>query len=162
MQPRGAQNKKKKGAGKEAESRQKGALDTWIKRSRVEVEKTGNNEAAENSSDTSMELEHNNNSSLLFLPRLHVKMMIRAEKKKKISALFLQRNDFGYLKKPVPYNSKITIIQLYGPKRYQNKSSPFAKKDRRSLSQQWFEKVFTNGEIVARKWLLYSSYRQAC
>ena len=62
MQPSGAQNRKKKRAREEAESRQKGTLDTWIKRSRVEVERTGNNEAAEKSSDTSMESEHNNNS----------------------------------------------------------------------------------------------------
>ena len=74
---------------------------------------------------------------------------------------FLQRNDCGYLKKPVPDNLKITKIQ-HGPERYQNKRSPFAEKDGRSLSQQWFKKVSTNGEIVARKWLLYSPYRQAC
>ena len=48
------------------------------------------------------------------------------------------------------------------PGRYQNKINPFAEKDGRSLSQQWFEKVSTNGEIVARKWLLYSPDRQAC
>ena len=98
---------------------------------------------------------------VLFLPRLHVKMMIPAEKKKEISALFLQRNDFGYLKKSVPDSLKITIVQ-HGPERYQNKSSLFAEKDGRSLSQQWFKKVFINGEIIARKWLLYSPYRQAC
>ena len=34
------------------------------KRSRVEVEETGNNEAAENSSDTNMESEHNNNCTV--------------------------------------------------------------------------------------------------
>ena len=32
----------------------------------MEVEETGNNEAAENSSDTSMESEHNNNSTVSF------------------------------------------------------------------------------------------------
>ena len=61
LQPSGAQKRIKKRAREEAESRQKGALDTWIKRSRVEVEETGNKEAAENSSDTSMESKHNNN-----------------------------------------------------------------------------------------------------
>ena len=71
-----------------------------------------------------------------------------------------ERHDFGYLKKPVPDNLKIIIIQ-HGPEGYQNKS-PLAEKDGRSLSQQWFEKVFTNGEVVSRKWLLYSPYRRAC
>ena len=66
----------------------------------------------------------------------------------------MPRNNFGYLKKAVPDNLKITIIQ-HGRERYQNKSSPFAEKDGRFLSQQWFEKISTNGEIVARKWLLY-------
>ena len=37
---------------------------TCVKRNRVKVEETGNNEAAENSSDTSMESEHNNNSTV--------------------------------------------------------------------------------------------------
>ena len=74
---------------------------------------------------------------------------------------FLQRSDFGNLKKPVSDNLKITIIQ-HGPERYQNESSLFAEKDGRSLSEQWFKKVSTNGEILARKWLLYSPYRQAC
>ena len=58
----------------------------------------------------------------------------------------LERNDFGYLKKAVSDNLKIAIIQ-HGRERYRNKSSPFAEKDGRSLSQQWFEKVSTNGEI---------------
>ena len=52
MQPSRAQNRKRKKAREEAESRQKEALNTWIKRSRVEVEKIGNNEAAKNSLDT--------------------------------------------------------------------------------------------------------------
>ena len=50
---------------------------------------------------------------VLFLPRLNVKMMIPAKKKKDFS-IFLQRNDFGYFKKPVPDNLKIIIIQ-HGP-----------------------------------------------
>ena len=87
-------------------------------------------------------------------------MMIPMEKKR-IFQHFFAKNDFGCLRKPVPDNLKITIIQ-HGLERYQNKSSPFAEKDGRSLSLQWFEKVSTNGEIVARKWLLYSPYRQAC
>ena len=62
VQPSGAQNRKKKRTREEAESRQKRALDTWIKRLGVEIEETGNNEAAKNSSDTSMESEHNSNS----------------------------------------------------------------------------------------------------
>ena len=74
---------------------------------------------------------------------------------------FLQRNDFGYLKKLVPDNLKMTTVQ-HGPERYQNKSGPFAEKDGRSSSKQWFEKVYTNGEIVERKWLLHSPYREAC
>ena len=65
----------------------------------------------------------------------------------------MRSNEFGYLKKPVPDNLKITILK--------NKSCPFAEKDGRSLSQQRFEKVSTNGEIVTKKWLLYFPYRQA-
>ena len=103
VQPSGAQNRKK-GSGEE-------------------VEETGNNEAAESSSDTSGE--------------------------KKDFSPFLQRNDFGYLKKPVPDNLKITIIH-HGPERYQNKSCIFVEKDRRSSFQQWLEKVSTNGEIVGK------------
>ena len=53
----------KKSAREEAESRQKEALNTRIKRSRMEVEEIGNNEEAENSSVTSVESEHNNNST---------------------------------------------------------------------------------------------------
>ena len=60
----------------------------------MEVEETGNNEAAENSSDTGIESEHNNNTVVLFLPHLHVKMMIPAEKKK-ISALFCKETILG-------------------------------------------------------------------
>ena len=85
-QRNGAQNRKKKRAREETESRQKEALNTWIKRCRVEVEETRNNEAAENSSDISMESEHNNNSTVS--SRLNVKIMIPAEKKKKILILF--------------------------------------------------------------------------
>ena len=114
----------------------------------MEVEKTGNNEAAENSSDTRMESEHNN-SSAVSSPSPCQDDDSNGEEKGDFSN-FLQRNDFGYLRKPVPDNLKITIIQ-HGPERYQNKSSPFAEKDGRSLSLQWFEKVSTNGEIVARK-----------
>jgi len=159
VQPSGAQNRKKKRAREKAESRQKGALDTWIKKNRVDVEETENNEAAENSSDTSMEPEHNNNSTVSSLSPCQDEDSNREENID--FDIFLQRNDFGYLKKPVSDNLKITIIQ-HGPERYQNKSCPFAEKDGRSLSPQWFEKVSTNGEIVARKWLLYSPYRQVC
>ena len=80
-----------------------------------------------------MESEHNNNSTVSF-PSQCQDDDSSGDKKENFST-FLQRNDFGYLKKPVPDNLKITIIQ-HGPERYQNKSSPFAEKDRRSLSQQ--------------------------
>ena len=123
------------------------------------VEKTGNNEAAENSSDTSMESEHNNNSTVSS-PSPCQDNDSRGEEKGDFST-FLQRNDFGYLKKPVSDSLKITIIQ-HRPGRYQNKSSLFTEKVGRSLSQQWFEKVSANEEIAARKWLLYSPYRQIC
>ena len=96
----------------------------------------------------------------MFLPRLHVNDDSSGEEKGDFST-FLQRNEFGYLIQPVSDNLKITIIQ-HGPERYQNISCQFAEKGGRSLSQQWFEKVSTNGEIVARKWLLYSPYWQAC
>ena len=125
----------------------------------MEVEETGNDGAAENSSDTSMESKHNNNS-IVSSPSPCQDDDSSGEEKGDFST-FLQKNDFGYLKKPVPDNWKITIVQ-HCPERYQNKSSPFTEKDGRSLSQQWFEKVFTNGEIVARKWLLYSPDRQPC
>lgn len=58
----------------------------------------------------------------------------------------------------------MTIVQ-HGPEKYQNKSgpfTPFAEKDGRSFSKKWFYKASTNGEIVERKWLLYSPYRDAC
>ena len=97
----------------------------------MEVEETGNNEAAENSSDTSMESEHNNNSTV-FSPS-PCQDDDSSEEEKGDFSTFLQRNDFGYLKKPIPDNLKITIIQ-HGLERHQNKSSPFAEKDERSLS----------------------------
>ena len=125
----------------------------------MEVEETENNEAAENSSDTSMESEHYNNSTVSSSSPCQNDDSSGEEKGD--FSTFLQRNDFGCSKKPVPDNLKITIMQ-HGPERFQNKSSPFAEKDGRSLSQQWFEKVSTNGEIIARKSLLYSPYRQAC
>ena len=108
-------------------------LNTWIKRCRVEVEEIRNNEATENSSDTSMKSEHNNNSTVSSLSQCQDDDS-SGEKKEDFST-FLQRNDFRYLKKPVPDNLKITIIQ-HGPERYQNKSMPFAEKDGRSLSKQ--------------------------
>ena len=119
---------------------------TWIKRNRVEVEERRNNEAAENSSDTSMESEHNNNRTVSSTSPCQEDDSSREQQGD--SSTFLQRNNFGYLKKPVPDNLKITIIQ-HGPERHQNKSCSFAEKDGRSLFQQWFEKVSTNGEIVA-------------
>ena len=106
-----------------------------------------------------MESVHNNNSTVSSLSPYQDDNSSGEEKGD--FSTFLQRNDFGYLKKPVSDNLKITIIQ-HGPKRYQNESSPFAEKDGRSLSQQWFEEVSANGEVVARKWLLYSPYRKAC
>ena len=124
----------------------------------MEVEETGNNEAAKYTSDTSMESEHNN--STISFPSPCQDDDSSGEAKGDFST-FLQRNDLEYLKKPVSNNLKIAMMQ-FGPERYQNKSCPFAEKDGRSLSQQWFEKVSTNGEIAARKWLLYSPYRQAC
>ena len=57
VQPNGAQNRKKKRARDEAESRQRRASDVWLKRSRGEVDKT-RDEAAENSSDTSIVSQH--------------------------------------------------------------------------------------------------------
>ena len=125
----------------------------------MEGEETGNNEAAENSSDTSVESERNNNSAVSSSSPCQDDNCSGEEKGD--FSTFLQRSDFGYLKKPVPDNLKITIIPN-GPERYQHKSCPFAEKDRRFLSQQWFKKVSTNKDIVARKWLLYSRYRQAC
>ena len=108
----------KKRAREEAKSRQKGALDTWIKRSRVEVEETESNEAAENSSDTSMESEDNNNRTVSS-PSPCQDDDSSGEEKRDFNT-FLQRNDFGYLKKPVSDNLKITIIQ-HGTERYQKK-----------------------------------------
>lgn len=59
----------------------------------------------------------------------------------------------------------MTLVQ-HGPKRYQNKSGPFTsfaeKGHGRSFSKKWFNKVSINGEIVERKWLLYSPYRDTC
>ena len=124
----------------------------------MKVEETENNEAAENSSDTRMESEHNNNRTVSSTSPCQDDDSSREQKGD--SSTFLKRNNFGYSKKPVPDNLKITIIR-HGPERYQNKSCPFTEKDGRSLSQQWFEKVSTNREIVARKWLLYFPYRQA-
>ena len=65
VQPSGARKRKKRELleKKQSLNNKKRALDTWIKRSRVEVEEIGNNEAAKNSSDTGMESEHNNNST---------------------------------------------------------------------------------------------------
>ena len=65
-----------------------------IKRSRVEVEETGNNEAAENSSDTGIESEHNNNSTVSS-PSPCQDDDSRGEKKEDFST-FLQRNYFGH------------------------------------------------------------------
>ena len=95
MQPSGAQNRKKKRAIEEAESRQKGTLDTWIKKSRVEVEEKGNNDATENFSDTSMESEHNNNSTLSH-PHPYQDDDSSRDEKEDFST-FLQRYDFEYL-----------------------------------------------------------------
>ena len=106
-----------------------------------------------------MESEHKNISTVFFPSPCQDDDSSREEKGD--FSTFLQRNDFGYLKKPVSDNLKITVIQR-GPDRYQSKSCPLAEKNGRSLCQQWFEKVFTNVEIVKRKWLLYSPYRQAC
>ncbi|XP_013792050.1 zinc finger MYM-type protein 1-like [Limulus polyphemus] len=119
----GAQNRKKRA--REEESRQRGTLNDWIKRSKEEVE---DNDLCKKDGDFST---------------------------------FFERNDFGYLKKPVSNKLKITIVQ-HGPERYQNKSGPFIEKNGRSFSKQWFEKVSTNGETVKRKCLLYSPYRKAC
>ena len=80
-----------------------------------------------------MESENNNNSTVSS-PSQCQDDDSSGEEKEDFST-FLQRNDFGYLKKPVPDNLKITIIQ-HGPERYQNKSMPFAEKDGRSLSKQ--------------------------
>ena len=66
----------------------------------MEVEETGNNAGAENSSDTRMESENNNNNTVSS-PSLYQEDDSSAEEKGDFST-FLQRNDFGYLKKPVP------------------------------------------------------------
>ena len=114
----------------------------------MELEETENNEVAENFSDTSIKSEHNNNSTVSF-PFLCQSDYFSREETGDFST-FLQRNDFGYLKKPVL--NDLEIIIKHGPERYLNKSCPFAEKDGRFLSQQWFKNVSTNGEIVARKW----------
>ena len=80
-----------------------------------------------------MESEHNNNSTVSFPSQCQYDDSSGEEKKD--FSTFLQRNDFGYLKKPVPDKLKITIIQ-HGRKRYQNKSSPSAENDRISLSHE--------------------------
>ena len=88
---------------------------------------------AEDSSDIESE-------DLLFL--MIIQFQVKKIKNLEFST-FLQNHDFGYLKKPVPNNLRMTIVQ-HGPEIYQHKSSPFAEKDGRSSSRQWFEKVSTN------------------
>ena len=91
VQPSGAQSRKKKRAREEAESRQKEALDTWIKRSRVEV-----NEIMRQRRALQIPVwSQNTIIMVLFLSRLHVKTMISAEKKKEILPLFCKETILG-------------------------------------------------------------------
>lgn len=166
VQPSGAQNRKKKRGRDEEESKQKGALDSWIKRSKEEAEKEEHDVGvAEDSSD--MESENKTVSSQSPCQNDDSTSTSSSEENKDDhkedfnTMTFFQKHDFGYLKKPVPDNLRMTIVQ-HGPERYQHKSGPFAEKDGRSLSRHWFEKVSTNGETVARKWLLYSPYQEVC
>ena len=113
----GAQNRKK-GARDEAESRQRWALDVWLKRSRVEADKT-RVEVAEDSSDTSIMSQHNNsndNDNIVSSPSARQD----DDSNEKDFSIFLQRNNFRHLKKPVSDKLKITIIQR-GLDKHQNK-----------------------------------------
>ena len=126
----------------------------------MEVDKT-RDKMAENSMDTSMVSQHNSNNDNDYIVSSPSPCPDDDNNEEKNFSTFLHRNNFGYLKKAVPDKLKITIIQ-HGPEKYQNKGSAYAKKDGRPLSQQWFHKVSTNGDSVARKWLVYSPYRKAC
>ena len=72
----------------EAESRQRGVFDVWIKRSRMEVDKA-RDEAAENSSDTSIVSQRVIVMMIIiwFLPRLRVKIIILRKMKANFSIL---------------------------------------------------------------------------
>ena len=70
---------------------------------------------------------------VLFFPRLPVKIMIAAERKKKFQH-YVAKKRFWVFEETSSNNSKITIIQ-HSSERYQNKSCSFAEKDGRFLSQ---------------------------
>ena len=122
LQPSGAQNRKKKRGRVEDESHQRGALDAWIKRSKEEVGEPGEVKddvgAEKDFSDAdSARSEHNTLS-----PQSRCQDDDPCEENKEDFSIFLQRSDFGCLKKPIPDHLKMTILQ-HGPERYQNKSA---------------------------------------
>ena len=68
-------------------------------------------------------------------------------------------HDFGRLRKPISTHLVKCLVQQ-GPENFQHKG-PFAKKEGRSLSKHWFETLSSNGKRLQRKWLVYSSCKQA-
>ena len=160
VQPSGAHNRKKKRTRDEIEQLQRGALNAWIKRRNVDVEVkddvcSGPSNSHDSSDTNPCQPEPNAVSS---------DTNDTCERDDTDLSLFLKENDFGYLRKHIPDQLKMTIVEC-GPEKYQHKSGPFrptCDKDDRSFTKQWFEKRSTNGEVVQRKWLLYSPHKNVC
>ncbi|XP_059160047.1 uncharacterized protein LOC131943787 [Physella acuta] len=160
VQPSGAQNRKKKRTRDETEHLQRGALNAWIKRRNVDVEVKGDACSGQSTSHDCSDInpcqsEPNAVSSATSDTR---------ERDDTDLCMFLKENDFGYLRKHIPDQLKMTIVEC-GPEKYQHKNGPFrptCDKDDRSFTKQWFEKHSTNDEVVQRKWLLYSPHKNVC
>jgi hypothetical protein len=169
--PSGAEKRKKRKAVHKESARHAGSLDQWIKP--LGDETTDTPEDVPGGQERSDESEHNppepdeipgpsqppeELSREVCQPETETSKFSEPEDQPN---LFLEKNDFGFLKRPVSDELRLEIVKR-GPAVFQNTDAQFFEQKGRSFSRTWFKKVTTNGEEVERSWLLYSPHKESC